>query len=685
MSNKLFHLITLILIAVFVFTACSPQPATAPSEAEPAEEAQEVAEEEADEAAEAEEPEIAEEELPSSMYNEAPLFADKVASGELPPVDERLPENPLVIEPFEETGTYGGTLRVVHFWPGAESTKMILNDPPVILTPDYTEAVANLFENTGEYSNDGLTLTWKLRKGLKWSDGQPYTTHDFMWWWDNMVNDERCASPVNPFFYVGGDPATQTPPSLLDLEAPDEYTLVMNLPDKNYVTHTIWASGYWEFMETNMVPAHYLEQFHPDFSDQPDCSKLIEVKNNWFFDPEYPVLTAWRTIEVVSGEKVLLERNPYYWKVDSEGNQLPYIDYFESRFVPDQQVRTLMAINGEIDYAVRAHDPRDRSLILESADKCDCRVLDWETGAGSNPLVYINGNYIGNVEGMADLLRNSDFKRGLSHAINRERILNTVWNGLGYVTGGDMVHASFAFDIPDDNLAQDTWEAWNQAYSEFDADLANDLLDKAGLDQRDDDGFRTMPDGSKLELELLVTDWEFEEVNANTAALIKEDWGEVGLRVITPSATGDVYFNFAQNAEWQFFLSQSGAFGEWLFPSHIFESLDNSKCFPLVGQWWQSGGEQGQPPIPDSPEAKLIQIYQKTLVEPDANVRGELLAEAVQVHIDEGPFKLGIVANQPALAIASNKLQNVYGWGLTSPWSPGSPGSAIPSQMFFKE
>ena len=624
--------------------------------------------------------------ISAKSLNEAPMLAKLVASGKLPPVKERLPDNPAVVSPLEKIGTYGGTLTYMHFWPGAETTKMLFNDPPVTFTPDYTKIIPNLFENTGEYSDDGLTLTWRLRKGTRWSDGMPYTTADIMWWWDNMVNDERCKAPANPFFYIGANPTTGTPAKLLQLSATDDYTLVMKLPAHNYLTNTVWASGFWEFQETNMIPAHYLKQFHPKFNNEfKDCKKLLEVKNKWFFDPNYPVLGPWVTVEEVPGKKLVFERNPYYWKVDSAGNQLPYIDRVESLLVPDQQVRTLMTVNGEVDVTIRELDPRDRGLILESLKKCDCRVLNWSTGAGSNPLMYINGTYVGDTKGMAELLRNAQFKRGLSHAINRDRILNTVWSGLGETTNADMVLASFIFDMQDSKAAKSIWQQWNDSYKEYSVNLANKLLDKAGLDQRDSENFRTFPDGSPLEINILVTAWEYEEVNASSAALIAEDWAAVGIRTITTSASGDAYFNFAKNSKWQVFLTQSGAFGEWLFPSHIFEPLDDSKAMPLVGKWWKSGGKSGQPPRPGTYEERLIKIYQQSVKEPNPIARGQLLAKAVRVHIDEGPFKLGLVANQPALATARNNLRNIPNFGITAPWTPGAPGSAQPQLWYFEK
>jgi len=209
-------------------------------------------------------------------------------------------------------------------------------------------------------------------------------------------------------------------------------------------------------------------------------------------------------------------------------------------------------------------------------------------------------------------------------------------------------------------------------------------LDKAGLDQRDGENFRTFPDGSPLEMNILVTAWEYEEINASSAALIAEDWAAVGIRTITTSASGDAYFNFAKNSKWQVFLTQSGAFGEWLFPSHIFEPLDDSKAMPLVGKWWKSGGKSGQRPRPGTYEESLIQIYQQSVKEPNPIARGKLLAKAVRVHIDEGPFKLGLVANQPALATARNNLRNIPNFGITAPWTPGAPGSAQPQLWYFE-
>ena len=674
MKNKYSYWVSFMLVLASLLAACG---GAATTEAPPPTEA---------EATPVAPPPTEVEATPVARYHEAPMLADLVADGQLPPVEERMPDDPVVVEPIENIGTYGGTLRMMHFWAGAENIKMVVNDPPITFDPYLTAIQPNLFENTGDYSADGLTLTWKLREGLRWSDGEPFTTEDLMFWWDNMVNDERCATPANPWLWGGGDPATGTPPQLSTLEAPDEYTLTIRLPAPNFAANTVWAVGFWEFQETNMVPAHYLKQFHPAFnSDYADCQTLIEVKNNWFFDPDYPVLGPWRTVEVVPGERLVLERNPYYWKVDTEGNQLPYIDRVESRFIPDQQARNLAVLNGEIDIAIRELDRRDRTLFIDNEERCDCRVVPgWVTG-GMDPLININHTYVGEVPGMAELLRNPDFKRGLSVAIDRQRILDTVWSGLGYVSNSDCVLASFIYDIPDRELAEKVWREWNDSYAQYDPDLANQYLDAAGLTNRDSEGFRTQPDGSRLEVVLLVTDFAIEEVNASTAALTRENWEAVGVRSVISSATGDAYYSFSEDSTWQIFVASSGTFGEWLYPTHIFEPLSPAEgVYPLGGQWYTSGGERGIPPDPGSPAARFIELYEAGLREPDPAKRVDLLIEGVQIHIDQ-PFDLGTVANVPELVVARHDLRNIVEFGITGPWTANAPGVAIPAQWYYAQ
>lgn len=681
MNPKRVKVYALVLLLILVLVACSqptPEPEEAAAPTEPPPTVEEAAPTEPPTEPPAESGEAGE----ATQYNQAPMLDGLVASGELPNVDERLPDEPLVVSPIESVGQYGGTLRMMHAWAGAEQLKMFLNDPPVIVTPQYDAIVPNLFASR-EYSEDGLTLTWHLRPGLKWSDGEPFTSDDLMFWWEYMVNDARCATGANGWMFGGGDPATGAPPSLMDMEAPDDFTLVMLLPAKNYEAANRWASGFWEFQETNMVPAHYLRQFHPEFNAEiSDCQELISVKNNWLFDPDYPTLLAWMTREVVPGERIVMERNPYYWKVDTQGNQLPYIDLIESRLVPDQQVRTLSALNGEVDLAFRELDPRDRALFLDEADRCNCRVLNWTNGDGSWPALFVNFDLVGD-EQIAELLRERDFRVAMSVAIDRQRIRDTVWNGLGEVTGADVIYDSFNFRHPG---GRELWEEWAlETYTEQDLERANALLDGLGLDQRDSEGLRTFPDGSPLTLVLTVTDWAIEEINANAAALIQEDFSKIGLDVIFDSATGDAYFTFAQDAEWHLYLSHSAGWNEWLFPAHIFKPLVDSEAWPLVGQWYITGGQDGHPPEPGSPAEQLIELYEGALEEPDPVQRDMILWEAVELTIEEGPFTIGLVGNHPELVIASNNIINVTDWGVTGPWQAGAPGNAIPAQFSFVE
>ena len=294
-------------------------------------------------------------------FNEAPMLAELVASGELPPVEERLPirDDIRVIIPVDGIGQYGGTWHDVARDPFLDCIRTILYDPPIRWKADYTGYEPGLLKSWG-ISGGGTRITWRFRKGVKWSDGVPFTTDDLRFWWEDMAtNPDVEFSAVPPWgFKVDGTP--------MDVSFPDDYTMVMEWDTPQYITVFHVAQGFWNW-ESMMKPRHYLEPFHPRYTEGASYNDL-ELADRWWQTPGYPTLYAWTVESVTPGERVVLVRNPYYWKVDVEGNQLPYIDRLDITIVPDEAARVLEASQGKYTASFRAsQDPKDIPFLAERA------------------------------------------------------------------------------------------------------------------------------------------------------------------------------------------------------------------------------------------------------------------------------------------------------------------------------
>ena len=277
---------------------------------------------------------------------------------------------------------------------------------------------------------------------------------------------------------------------------------------------------------------------------------------------------------------------------------------------------------------------------------------------------------------MRKLVRDKRFRWALSHAINRERINQVVWEGTGVPQQGTVSKQAWHFQSPEGKAI---WNEWAAAHAEYDPGKANALLDELGFTGRDADGFRTWPDtGETLQLVLLTVDTGRHN---DTAVLVKENWQAVGIRTIihTPPA--------AQGANLRtlgkFVVATSGTsemdlftYPDWVFPTRP------QYWHPLEGKWYETRGKEGE--APTGPVAELVRIFEECKSEPDLEKRHRLIHEAVRIHIDEGPFYIGTVAQLPALVVAKDNFRNVPPTGILGPWAVGQPGAWFPEQFFFR-
>lgn len=686
-SKRFMWLPALLLIVVLFAAACGggQQPAAPEAEAPAAEEpaAEEAPAEEAGEEAAAEEEAPAEEErLGSTLIgeiegpkiitnvdeypaelNEAPMLADMVAAGDLPPLEERLPvqEDLLVIEPLNEIGKYGGTWRRGFTGPadGQNGHRVAGGDRFLFWDAEnFPEMTPNLAKGW-EVSDDGTTITVFLRQGAKWSDGEPFTANDVVFWYEHMYQNEELVPVRSPFFNLDAGAS---------LEMVDDYTVQFNFPQANSLFVEVLGSSvnvfggqaiYGNIGMGGFAPAHYLEQFHPDFVDEAELDALVEEegfdnwvnlfkdKNTWQRNPDLPVVTPWKTVNPITEETWVLERNPYYFGVDTAGNQLPYIDTITMGLAENLEVLNLRAIAGEYDYQARHLSIANVPVFLENQEQGNYTLHLDPAQHGADGAFMFNQSYEGDEE-VGNWLRNVDFRRALSLAVDRDSINEIIFLGIG-VPGSAVVAESSVF-----NPGPEYRDLW----ATQDVDQANALLDGIGLTERDSEGYRVRTDnGERLIIEIpsVPAFIQFTQL----AELVKEDWAEIGIFAnVVEQERGLVEQRRAAN-DLQVFLWQNDGTDElYLYPYHAIPVADNSGTGPAFGVWYSSNGEQGIEP-PDNVKAVLDLFSQGLVSTPDERI--DIGKEIWSIITDE-VWTMGTVGQSGAfmgVRVVKNNMGNI--------------------------
>ena len=432
-------------------------------------------------------------------FSQAPMLRTMVAAGDLPPLEERLPVEVLVIEPTEEIGQYGGTWHKA--WVGDPiAVEKALGDGHAMLrwSWDGRKVMPNLVTRW-EVLEDAKVFTFTLRKGVKWSDGVPFTTDDVMFYWEDVVLNEEL-TPVYPnWLSVEG----QRP----EVEALDEYTFRFTFPVPYPTFIEVFTSGFF------YQPKHYAQQFHINYASAEKVEQMTKeagfdhwyqlyaAKTEyaatggwWVTNPDHPTLWAWQLKIPREEQQMVYERNPYYWKVDTAGNQLPYIDKVTIDMVQDAEMVNFKAMTGELDFQQRGIAFPNYTLLMENREKGDYRILTWKIAFGSNPFYHLNLTHTDPV--LRQIFQDVRFRKALSLAINRDEINELVYLGTGEPRQASIVSGALYYS-----------EKWATSYAEYDPERANAFLDEMGLSERDKDGFRLRPDGKTLLLSIDMNDW----------------------------------------------------------------------------------------------------------------------------------------------------------------------------------
>ncbi len=420
---------------------------------------------------------------PAGKFNEAPMLVDRVASGALAPVDERVPENPYVAEGLDGIGNYGGDWRVGFSGQADGGTLSIIADRG-LLNINHELMLHAYGAEAWELSDDGKTFTFHLRKGMKWSDGAPMTAEDYRFYLEDVL-DNRELSPSLSQRYASTVDGERVAPVF---SAPDDYTAIYDfaLPKPLFVYSLVRGFP--------ALPKHYMQQFHADYADKATLDNLVADANrdDWsqlFWDKEVhrinterPVINAWVCKNPWSDEYVVAERNPYFWEVDGEGNQLPYIDNVSFRVFSSTDVCIMWAVNGEIDCQSRhIGEFSNYTIYKENEAVGDYTAQVWNRSKCDGIFL----NLTCKDQRLRELFNERDFRIAISHSVNREEYLEFIYEGFGTPKQYTPPESS-PFYYP--KLAN--------AYLEYDPDKANALIDGLGYTERDEDGYRVWNDGS---------------------------------------------------------------------------------------------------------------------------------------------------------------------------------------------
>jgi len=616
-----------------------------------------------------------------SKYNEAPMLKELVEKGELPPVDERLPEEPLVEDVVEEIGQYGGTLHRGFLGPSDHNNyTRVVYDALVRFSPDGSEVIPHIAK--GWESNDDFTV-WKvfLRKGMKWSDGEPFTADDIMFWYEHILLNEEL-TPSVPIWMQNEDG------SVAKVEKLDDYTVqwTFKQPNTAFLLELANKDGADKSIANlAFAPAHYLKQFHPDFVDKAELdakvkeagfdtwTELFAVEAMPHLSGKRPSTAAWvPDNSTVSDQVFTLKRNPYYFAVDPAGNQLPYIDYVKFTFFADKEALNLAAVAGEIDMQGRHINMMNYPVLKENEEKGGYRVLTWPTFGGSDAVLMFNQTYVKD-PAIGELLRNKDFRIALSYAIDREAIKESAFLGLGEPRQG--VPAPWHPYYPGDE--------WAHKYTEHNPDKANEILDSIGLTQRDDEGFRTLPNGERLDIEIQVipafANW------TDVAQIIVQNWADVGIRAHVEVRERALGFKLRDTNDLMVEMWNEDTTG---FPFSGQPKMDPRSrpaltFGPLFRKWYLTSGKEGMEPSPEV--KKLVEIID------EAKVSGrerqiELAKELFKVWADN-VWEIGTVGLTPMIqgvVVVNKNLHNVPETA-GNDWPLRTPGNTRPEQYFFKK
>ena len=623
-------------------------------------------------------------------FQEAPELAALVKDGKLPAVKDRLPSEPMVLKPLSAVGKYGGTWRRGFLGPGdwENGNRLNASDKLLFWDPTGTKIVPSAAKSW-EQSADGKTIRVNLRKGMRWSDGAPFTADDFVFWFEDLYSNKDIVSAPIADMSPGGKPGkvVKIDDTTVEFQFENPHFLFID-----FLAGDTLIGGGQSVRQSQgttygaYAPKHYLKQFLPKYSSEQAVNdkakaegfenwvKMLHFKKDWTLNTALPTIGPWKTTNPINTPTWVLERNPYYWAVDTAGNQLPYIDKVVLTLAEDSEVINLRAIGGNYDMQERHISLSKLPVVLDNQQKGGYKVhLDLALH-GSDTTLFINQSYKADAE-IAKWLTNADFRRALSMGIDRKQLNETFWLGIG--TPGSVA--------PSVQMPQSPGKEYREKWSVLDIAKANQLLDSIGLTKKDSEGYRVRTDnGERLRIQIqavkALLPWP------QQGEMIAEQWRKIGIQADVREMERTLATTRTRNNEHQIMIwTNGGTELLYLFPRHALP-VDPTEAYvgPEFANWFASNGAQGRAPT-DPNLLKALELFRSASGEKSEAGRDKIAQEIWKILVDQ-QYMIGTVGESPAqfgVRLVSNKLGNIPSRACIAQHCR-TPSSSHPEMWYYK-
>jgi peptide/nickel transport system substrate-binding protein len=598
-------------------------------------------------------------------YAESPMLAELVASGSLPPVEERLPKDVAVVSP-KTIGQFGGPLRLLGLLEGAGVFTQLTEDSQqglLTIDPQYTEFQPNIAKRV-ELADDAMSLTIYLREGMKWSDGNDFTADDFAFWYNDILQDPDLTPEISTDYTPGGE--------LMGLNVIDDFTVQFTFAAPYFRAIEVFAGP------PTAKPEHFIKQYMPKYNDGAEALAQEEGYETWqqavqyyteFYnaDPMAPTLNPW-LVKEIGADSALWERNPYYWKVDTAGNQLPYADTLLVALAEDFSSTPIRVMSGDLDFAdYTGLSVADYPVLKQNEEQGGFTVHLWPRTDVSFALGFAL-NYTHPDPVLNQIFNDLRFRQALSLAINREEINENILYGLTEPWTAPVSSAWTGFE-----------EWMGTHYADYDVAQANALLDEMGLEWDAAHEFRLRPDGQPLTIIGQHT-IDYLAYADEVLDLVSIHWKEIGVDFQPKFMPYDPWRAAALANETDMGIWSSDGGTEIMararYPIRLMPPWHWTSCCPMSSiewrNWLDSNGEEGIEP-PD--EVKHIyELVWEWLAAPHGSAEYEAkVKELIKLNV-ENLYFFGTTSSPPAVFVYGNRLGNapeegaVVGWGILAPY-----------------